>query len=778
MPAFQSELNVEALPASVQQQLAACIAGTRHPRPMWSVRRVSNDRWKRFLLPGLGLAVALIFASGGPTGWPWILAWLPAALALALCAAGWLHARRSARLFAFPDGTFLFATDLLEVCDGVCHRFDLDGVVNVRIHTPVPGAAAREVQFIFPDDTVHLAVPGSQAALHVLTTFNSARSTLAGAIAAQSWDEVAGLDPLYEARYLGAWSRYFRPVIDSSWKQAAGPPSGPDWLALPSAVWRHGAIAALLLAPALWFAGNFVLDEMAFRRAHSTNTVAAWGKYLKLAHGRQSREVRTRLLPASAFREVKAGGGVAALQNFLADYGNSPVAEEARAQLDVIYANAIDRSRKEASAQVRDGMAALLKYLQSHGSPKVQVRFGVTSQAMLAEWEEYLREDSVGRMAGEVAPIAASFSAENLRRREDAVFRLLQSGFASTGLGDAMLLERGLTFSGVPGGFEKPALAIQWTAKPVMRLQDTVNRQQYLSLAFDFQLSVVVPKSAPVRVDFAITPAEQIPAEFIGNSWYSGMIDLAFQEYQQHLATSFFPSQTTPRSIRLTNNPPRRAAPLPTAKTTRPPATATGFCISPLGYIVTAHHFTTGRKSFKVVTPKGKFDAELIREDAANDLAVLKFPGTLPTLAIRPASNSGRVGEKVATVGFPHPSIESYEPKYSEGTISRANASREQANMFQIAMDIESGNSGGALVDQRGNVVGVVVAKLDALKFLAATGDLPQNVSFAIKAEQLALFLESIPGLGPLPPPVSGEAPAGEILFERVNQATVFLEGY
>ena len=67
----------------------------------------------------------------------------------------------------------------------------------------------------------------------------------------------------------------------------------------------------------------------------------------------------------------------------------------------------------------------------------------------------------------------------------------------------------------------------------------------------------------------------------------------------------------------------------------------------------------------------------------------------------------------------------------------------DDSRYLQISAPVQPGNSGGPLLDQDGNVVGVVSAKLNALKLMLATnGDIPQNVNFAIKA----LDRDQLPG--------------------------------
>ena len=65
--------------------------------------------------------------------------------------------------------------------------------------------------------------------------------------------------------------------------------------------------------------------------------------------------------------------------------------------------------------------------------------------------------------------------------------------------------------------------------------------------------------------------------------------------------------------------------------------------------------------------------------------------------------------------------------------------------IFKSACRCSRAISGGALVDERGNVIGIVSAKLDAGAALAASGALPENVNYAVKSSLLLSFLESVP---------------------------------
>jgi len=127
-------------------------------------------------------------------------------------------------------------------------------------------------------------------------------------------------------------------------------------------------------------------------------------------------------------------------------------------------------------------------------------------------------------------------------------------------------------------------------------------------------------------------------------------------------------------------------------------------------------------------------------------LALLKAEGKFTALPVT-ASRSVKLGASVATVGFPNIGMQGFSPKLAKGEIASLAGAADDARYFQISVPVQPVNSGGALVDERGNVVGVVSAKLNAAAALAASGALPENVNYAVKSSFLLSFLESVPNV-------------------------------
>lgn len=156
---------------------------------------------------------------------------------------------------------------------------------------------------------------------------------------------------------------------------------------------------------------------------------------------------------------------------------------------------------------------------------------------------------------------------------------------------------------------------------------------------------------------------------------------------------------------------------------------------------------------------------------------MLKGKGRFTAFPVK-ASRGVRLGETVATLGFPNPGLQGISPKLTKGETSSLSGAQDDPRHFQISLPVQPGNSGGALVDASGNVVGLVVAKLSQRAALATTGTLAENVNYAVKSSFLLSFLESVPGLSDrLKEPRADKRPFEDVVGDT-GKATVLVLVY
>lgn len=170
--------------------------------------------------------------------------------------------------------------------------------------------------------------------------------------------------------------------------------------------------------------------------------------------------------------------------------------------------------------------------------------------------------------------------------------------------------------------------------------------------------------------------------------------------------------------------------------------TGTGFFISSDGYVVTNHHVVEDKSDYLVRDRTGDFkQAKLIAVDSSRDIAILKVEGEFPWLRIGD-SNAVSKGQRVLAVGYPQIQFQGSESKVTDGVVSSFSGIRNDPNWFQISVPIQGGNSGGPLVNESGDVLGIVVATANAARFFKETGSMPQNINYAIKSNVLSAFLK------------------------------------
>jgi len=171
-------------------------------------------------------------------------------------------------------------------------------------------------------------------------------------------------------------------------------------------------------------------------------------------------------------------------------------------------------------------------------------------------------------------------------------------------------------------------------------------------------------------------------------------------------------------------------------------SSGSGFFVDGAGHILTNQHVVERCTQVTVVAADKRWRADVVARDPALDLALLKAATTTTAYATFRVAAPPRAGETVIAAGFPLRGLLASGPIVSTGIVNAVAGMRDDTTRFQVSAPVQPGNSGGPLLDASGNVVGVVVSKLDAVKLAQATGDMPQNVNFAIKGDSARAFLE------------------------------------
>jgi S1-C subfamily serine protease len=168
----------------------------------------------------------------------------------------------------------------------------------------------------------------------------------------------------------------------------------------------------------------------------------------------------------------------------------------------------------------------------------------------------------------------------------------------------------------------------------------------------------------------------------------------------------------------------------------------TGFAISSNGIIVTNYHVIEGAKTINVRGINGNFNkaysTNILIVDKVNDLALIKIEdsgfsslGNIPYV-IKP--NSSSVGENIFVLGYPLRAKMGDEIKLTNGIISSKTGYQGDITSYQISAPVQPGNSGGPLFDSKGDLIGVISAKLNGA----------ENVSYGIKVSYLLNLIDSI----------------------------------
>lgn len=170
-------------------------------------------------------------------------------------------------------------------------------------------------------------------------------------------------------------------------------------------------------------------------------------------------------------------------------------------------------------------------------------------------------------------------------------------------------------------------------------------------------------------------------------------------------------------------------------------STGSGFFINDAGHVLTNHHVIEDCSVVRVGLPSGSVDGAPVAKNPSDDLAVIRVPGLKPSAIARLRGSPPVLGEDVIVIGYPLRSVLGGAVNVTFGAVSSTSGLGGDRRYLQITAPVQQGNSGGPLLDEAGAVVGVVVSKLDVLSVARATGDIPQNINFGIKAAVAQSFL-------------------------------------
>ena len=169
-----------------------------------------------------------------------------------------------------------------------------------------------------------------------------------------------------------------------------------------------------------------------------------------------------------------------------------------------------------------------------------------------------------------------------------------------------------------------------------------------------------------------------------------------------------------------------------------------GLVVDTNGAVLTCAHVLSGKSNATVWIGGARFDANVVRADTNRDIAILRLqPSTnIFTPLTFAAETNLSMGQDVFAMGFPLSDVLGRSPRLTKGLLSSTVGMEDDTNFVQISAEVQSGSSGGPLLNERGEVIGLVSSTLNPVSVLLRTGGtLPQNVNFAAKGSVVRDFL-------------------------------------
>lgn len=192
---------------------------------------------------------------------------------------------------------------------------------------------------------------------------------------------------------------------------------------------------------------------------------------------------------------------------------------------------------------------------------------------------------------------------------------------------------------------------------------------------------------------------------------------------------------------------PGAPGPATSGAATPPPAggpiqsNGSAFFVTADGYAVTNEHVLRGPRSLWVRIGGKDLPLQVVDVDPANDLALIKVEAVTRPIPI--AAGEPAKGEDVTALGYPIVRAMGTELKATFGRVNALSGLRGDGRHLQIDTPLQPGNSGGPVLNSRGEVVGVATSTLNTARAVRLTGGaLPQNINYAVKSAYIVPLLE------------------------------------
>ena len=193
----------------------------------------------------------------------------------------------------------------------------------------------------------------------------------------------------------------------------------------------------------------------------------------------------------------------------------------------------------------------------------------------------------------------------------------------------------------------------------------------------------------------------------------------------------------------------------------------TGFFVSKSGHIISNHHVIEGCDATKLSFKGKEIEADVLAVDKMNDLAILKT-NLIPSKVYSVATEDAALLEDIIIAGYPLGKSVSAAIKTSKGSVTALAGYGDNYSEFQTDAALNHGNSGGPIMNQKGNVIGVAVSGYGKKVGV-------ESFNFGIKSSTLKTFA-SANGLTFLPP--NNRELSNKDLGKLITDGTVYLECY